>query len=89
MQRYVERLTHDVTALVLALDPELVVVGGWASGLEGVAGPLARELSRYCLRTPRVAVSELGAEAIATGALRLALDRVEAEMFAVRASAGG
>ncbi|MCK1816186.1 ROK family protein [Streptomyces sp. XM4011] len=89
VQRYVERLTHDVTALVLALDPELVVVGGWASGLEGVAGPLARELSRYCLRTPRVAVSELGAEAIATGALRLALDRVEAEMFAVRAPAGG
>ncbi|WP_432053404.1 ROK family protein [Streptomyces xiamenensis] len=88
VERYVERLTHDVTALVLALDPELVVVGGWASGLDGVVEPLARELSRYCLRTPRVAASALGAEAIAWGALRMALDRVEAEMFAVHPPGG-
>ncbi|GAB2898759.1 ROK family transcriptional regulator [Streptomyces mayteni] len=81
--RFVERLTHDVTALVLALDPELVVIGGWAAGLDGVVEPLRTELARYCLRTPRVVASALGGTAVATGALRVALDRVEEELFAV------
>jgi predicted NBD/HSP70 family sugar kinase len=81
--RFVERLVHDVAALVLALDPELVVIGGRAAGLDGVVQPLQRELERYCLRAPRVVASALGGAAVATGALRLALDRVEEELFAV------
>ncbi|MGW0736812.1 ROK family transcriptional regulator [Streptomyces sp. NPDC002851] len=81
--RFIRRLTHDVAALVLALDPELVVIGGWAAGLDGVLEPLRRELARYCLRPPRVALSELGESAIGVGALRLALDHVEEELFAV------
>ncbi|CAM5714431.1 ROK family transcriptional regulator OS=Streptomyces alboniger OX=132473 GN=CP975_01935 PE=3 SV=1 [Streptomyces alboniger] len=52
VERFIQRLVHDVAALVLALDPELVVVGGWAAGLDGVLGPLHRELARYCLRPP-------------------------------------
>ncbi|RMI37125.1 ROK family protein [Streptomyces triticirhizae] len=81
--RLVERLTHDVAALVLALDPELVVVGGWAAGLDQVVEPLHRELERYCLRAPRVVASALGGGAVATGAVRLALDHLEAELFTV------
>ncbi|WP_049580158.1 ROK family protein, partial [Streptomyces sp. SBT349] len=81
--RFVARLVHDVAALVLALDPELVVIGGWAAGLDGVVEPVRRELERYCLRTPRVVASALGGAAVATGALRLALDEVERELFAV------
>ncbi|MDI3388041.1 ROK family protein [Streptomyces sp. B-S-A8] len=83
VERFIRRLVHDVAALVLALDPELVVIGGWAAGLDGVLEPLRRELARYCLRPPRVALSALGESAIATGALRLALDHVEEELFAV------
>ncbi|GGV50024.1 ROK family transcriptional regulator [Streptomyces spectabilis] len=83
VERFIRRLVHDVAALVLALDPELVVVGGWAAGLDGVLDPLRRELARYCLRPPRVALSLLGEAAVATGALRLALDHVEDELFAV------
>lgn len=83
MERFVQRLVHDVGALVLALDPELVVVGGWASGLDDVLEPLRRELARCCLRPPRVALSQLGGAAVATGALRLALDRVESDLFSV------
>ncbi|WP_016910486.1 ROK family protein [Streptomyces xiaopingdaonensis] len=83
VERFIQRLVHDVAALVLALDPELVVVGGWASGLDDVLEPLHVELGRYCLRTPRVALSELGGTAVATGALRLALDHVEGELFTV------
>ncbi|MFH8610853.1 ROK family transcriptional regulator [Streptomyces sp. NPDC018029] len=83
VERFIQRLVHDVAALVLALDPELVVVGGWAAGLDGVLEPLHRELARYCLRPPRVALSLLGEAAVSTGALRLALDHVEEQLFAV------
>ncbi|GAA2534035.1 ROK family transcriptional regulator [Streptomyces intermedius] len=83
LDRFVRRLVHDVAALVLALDPEVVVIGGWAAGLDGVLEPLRKELARYCLRTPRVALSVLGEAAVATGALRLALDHVEEQLFAV------
>ncbi|MFF4748063.1 ROK family transcriptional regulator [Streptomyces sp. NPDC001268] len=83
VDRFIQRLVHDVAALVLALDPELVVVGGWAAGLDGVLAPLRDELSRYCLRPPRAALSLLGEAAVATGALRLALDHVEEQLFAV------
>ncbi|MFI7009338.1 ROK family protein [Streptomyces sp. NPDC050145] len=86
VERFIQRLVHDVAALVLALDPELVVVGGWAAGLDGVLDPLRRELERYCLRPPRVALSLLGEAAVATGALRLALDHVEAQLFATEST---
>jgi len=58
-------------------------VGGWAAGLDGMLDPLRDELARYCLRPPQVAQSLLGEAAVTTGALRLALDHVEAELFAV------
>ncbi|QKV91210.1 ROK family protein [Streptomyces sp. NA02950] len=83
VDRFVRRLVHDVAALVLALDPEVVVVGGWAAGLDGMLEPLREELARYCLRPPQVALSLLGEAAVSMGALRLALDHVEAELFAV------
>ncbi|CAM5282919.1 transcriptional regulator [Streptomyces abikoensis] len=86
VERFMRRLVHDVAALVLALDPELVVVGGWAAGLSGVLEPLRRELSRYCLRPPQVVQSLLGEAAVATGALRLALDHVEKQLFAVEST---
>ncbi|WP_431040702.1 ROK family protein [Streptomyces sp. P1-3] len=87
VDRFIRRLVHDVAALVLALDPEVVVVGGWAAGLDGVLGPLGDELSRYCLRPPVVVQSALGEAAVAMGALRLALDHVEEELFAVERTA--
>ncbi|WP_103501540.1 MULTISPECIES: ROK family protein [unclassified Streptomyces] len=83
VERFTQRLVHDVTALVLALDPELVVIGGWAAGLDDVLTSLRRELRMYCLWTPRIELSALGEAAVATGALRLALDHVEAELFEV------
>ncbi|MGH3314259.1 MAG: ROK family protein [Streptomyces sp.] len=89
MERFVQRLVHDVAALVLALDPELVVIGGWASGLDAVLDPLRGELERYCLRPPQVALSVLGEAAVATGALRLALDQVEGELFSVEGASEG
>jgi predicted NBD/HSP70 family sugar kinase len=86
--RFLRRLVHDVAALVLAIDPQIVVVGGWAAGLEGVLDPLRQQLGRFCLRAPEVALSTLGEEVIAVGALRLALDQVETQLFAVDQAAG-
>ncbi|PJN29352.1 ROK family protein [Kitasatospora sp. CB02891] len=83
MDRFLGRLVHDVTALVLALDPQLVVVGGWAAGLDGVLEPLREQLARYTLRAPEVALAALGSEVVAMGALRIALDHVEEQLFAV------
>ncbi|MCD0480976.1 ROK family protein [Streptacidiphilus sp. ASG 303] len=87
--RFLRRLVHDVAALVLAIDPQVVVVGGWAAGLDGVLEPLREQLGRFCLRPPEVALSALGEEVIATGALRVALDRVEAQLFALEPAAAG
>ncbi|MFD1659981.1 ROK family protein [Streptomyces caeni] len=89
VERFIQRLVHDVAALVLALDPELVVIGGWAAGLDGVLEPLRQELARYCLRPPRVALSRLGEAAVATGALRLALDHVEEQLLTVEGTVTG
>ncbi|GJF34409.1 ROK family protein [Kitasatospora sp. NBC_01539] len=83
MDRFMRRLVHDVAALVLALDPELVVVGGWAAGLDGVLEPLRERLAQFTLRAPEVSLATLGTEVVATGALRVALDHVEVQLFAV------
>ncbi|MFE0463892.1 ROK family protein [Kitasatospora sp. NPDC058965] len=82
-ERFLQRLVHDVAALALAIDPQLVVVGGWAAGLDDVLEPLREQLARFCLRPPEVALSTLGEDVVALGALRLALDQVEEQLFAV------
>lgn len=84
-ERFLRRLVRDVAALVLAIDPRIVVIGGWAAGLDGVLEPLREQLQRMCLRPPEVQLTALGEEAIATGALRVALDAVERQLFAVEA----
>ncbi len=83
MDRFLRRLVHDVAALVLAIDPQLVVIGGWAAGLNDVLEPLREQLALYCLRAPEVTLSALGEDVVALGALRLALDQVEEQLFAV------
>ncbi|MDH6137599.1 putative NBD/HSP70 family sugar kinase [Kitasatospora sp. MAA4] len=83
MDRFLGRLVHDVAALVVAIDPQLVVIGGWAAGLDGVLDPLREQLALYCLRAPEVTLSALGEDVVALGALRLALDQVEEQLFAV------
>lgn len=81
--RFLARLVRDVAALVLAMDPQIVVIGGWASGLDGVVEPLRRQLSRLCLRPPEVQLAALGDAAIAIGAVKLAFDHAEKQLFSV------
>ncbi|AXG76950.1 ROK family transcriptional regulator [Streptomyces paludis] len=78
VRRYVRDLAVGTSALVLTLDPEVVVVGGgFSRSADLIVEPLRRELDRWCIRTPEVRVSAFADEGVALGALRLALDHVE------------
>ncbi|HUR07463.1 MAG TPA: ROK family transcriptional regulator [Nonomuraea sp.] len=78
VRRYVKDLAVGASALVLTLDPELVVIGGgFSRSADLIVEPLRRELDRWCIRTPEVRVSAFADEGVALGAVRLALDHVE------------
>ncbi|GAA1625348.1 ROK family transcriptional regulator [Nonomuraea maheshkhaliensis] len=78
VRRYVKDLALGASALVLTLDPQMVVVGGgYSRSADVLIEPLKRELDRWCIRTPEVRMSALGDEAVVLGAVRLALDDVE------------
>ncbi|MFE9103072.1 ROK family transcriptional regulator [Actinomadura geliboluensis] len=76
------RMARGVAAMALALDPEMIVVAG---PLAGSGGPLVDELRRrvrpLCLAPVRVEGSRLGDEAVGLGAVRLALDRIDEDLF--------
>ncbi|MFI5694482.1 ROK family protein [Kribbella sp. NPDC051586] len=75
---YVRDLAVGTSALVLTLDPQLVVIGGgFSRSADVMVEPLRRELDRWCLRTPEIRVSAFADEGVALGAVRLALDAVE------------
>ncbi|MET0135141.1 MAG: ROK family protein [Kibdelosporangium sp.] len=78
LRRYVRDLAVGASALVLTLDPQLVVLGGgFSRSADMLLEPLRRELDRWCIRTPEIRVSALGDTGVAVGAVRLALDHVE------------
>ncbi|MDR8413622.1 ROK family protein [Nonomuraea sp. 3-1Str] len=69
-------------ALVLTLDPQVVILGGgYSRSADLLIDPLERELRRLCLRVPEIRASNLGADSVALGALRVALDQVDARLF--------
>jgi predicted NBD/HSP70 family sugar kinase len=79
VRRYVRDIAVGVSALVLTLDPELVVIGGgFSRSADVIVEQLRRELDRWCIRTPEIRISAFGDEGVALGAVRLALDHVDA-----------
>ncbi|MEU6854174.1 ROK family transcriptional regulator [Actinacidiphila alni] len=82
VRRYVRDLAVGAAALVLTLDPHVVVIGGgYSRSADIILEPLERELQRLCLRVPEIRASTLADEGVALGALRLALDEVDARLF--------
>lgn len=83
------RMSRGIAAMALALDPEMVVVGG---PLVRAGSPLVAELRRrvrpLCLSPVRIEASELGDESVALGAVRLALDRIDEDLFRLDARSG-
>lgn len=82
----VEEFAHDlasgIAAMVLTVDPELVVIGGRvARAADVLSKPVERRLRALCVRPPRVTVSTLDDESVALGAVRAAIDFVEEHVF--------
>ncbi|WP_460655375.1 ROK family protein [Kribbella endophytica] len=81
VRQYTRDIAVGVSALVLTLDPELVVIGGgFSRSADVVVPPLRAELDRWCLRTPEIRISTFGDEGVVLGAVRLALEQVETSM---------
>lgn len=79
---YVRDIAVGASALVLTLDPELVVIGGgFSRSADVLVEPLRRELDRWCLRTPEIRVSAFADLGVALGAVRLAHEQVESSVY--------
>jgi len=84
---FAEVLARGAAVLALAVDPEMVVLGGGMSrGGAIIAEPFRRELARLTLVPIEVVSSAMGADSVALGAARTALDAVLAELLAVPGS---
>jgi predicted NBD/HSP70 family sugar kinase len=84
----VRRLARGIAAAAIVVDPRTVIVGGGLSGAgEMLLRPLERELADLVPIPPQVVLSGLGEEAVALGAVRLAVQTVEDRLFGIAAEA--
>lgn len=89
VEAYTKDLALGMATLILAVDPELVVLGGGLSrSADMLLEPLRRELTTLVLHLPQLRTSALGDEGPALGAVRHSLDLVERLAFAPSAGLG-
>jgi predicted NBD/HSP70 family sugar kinase len=82
----VERLARGVAAALVVLNPSTLIVGGGLSRAgSDLLEPLEERLRALVPLPPRVVLSELGDEAVALGAAKLALDAVDQQLFELEA----
>lgn len=83
-----QRLAEGVAAVVAVLNPSTVIVGGGLSRAGAdLLDPLDRHLSELVPLPPRLVLSSFGDEAVALGAVRLALQSVDERLFSFVESA--
>jgi predicted NBD/HSP70 family sugar kinase len=77
------RIALAVAAVAPVLDPELVILGGGIAAGAGdlLTGMVAKELEQISPFHPRLAASELGDEAVLSGAVATSLAAARAELF--------
>ncbi|MCW3047622.1 MAG: transcriptional regulator [Solirubrobacterales bacterium] len=76
-----ERLAYGVAALACVLNPAVVVVGGGLSNAGAdLLTPLQRSVDRMVPLPPRLVLSALSDQAVALGALRMALEATHQEL---------
>ncbi|WP_344884725.1 ROK family transcriptional regulator [Allokutzneria multivorans] len=81
---FLDDLAQGIATMALAVDPELVVLGGFLTQCGPVLlEKLSARVPELCLTPPRLVLSELPDEAVALGALRVALDEAEKRLFAI------
>jgi predicted NBD/HSP70 family sugar kinase len=80
--RYAEKLALGTAAVVLMLDPEVVVLGGgFSRSADVLLPPLRTHLEAACLRMPEVRGSTLGDECVVLGAIDYAIDHLDRQFF--------
>ncbi|WP_245194650.1 ROK family transcriptional regulator [Kitasatospora phosalacinea] len=88
VDRFARTVAQGVAAMVLTVNPDLVVIGGGLSRAgEAVVGPIRSHLEQLCLDPPQVDASALGVEAVALGAARMALDHLNDALFGAHVGA--
>lgn len=76
-------IATGVVAMSLAVDPELIVLGGGISrGGDIILDAVRAHIDRLHPHAPRVVLSTLGDESVAMGAVRIALDAIESQLLA-------
>ncbi|HIT74292.1 MAG TPA: ROK family transcriptional regulator [Candidatus Avipropionibacterium avicola] len=71
-------MARSASVMVMVVNPELVVIAGdYVAGGDLLLDPVREHLSGMCLSVPEVALSALGTDGVALGAVQLALDRIE------------
>jgi len=76
-------LSEGLAPIIVAVDPELLVIGGGMSAAgEAIAEPLRARIGEETPFAPKVVCSVLGDESVALGSVRMALDRAEERLFA-------
>ena len=76
------RIALAIAAVLPVLDPELVILGGGIGGNgDLLLAPLERELAQLSPFRPRIAVGELGDEAVLHGAVATALGAAQEQLF--------
>jgi len=73
VDEFADDLATGAAALTLAVDPELLIIGGGSSAGADVFGErFEQTLGRICPVPPPIAISSLGSEAVAMGGISLA-----------------
>jgi len=81
------RLGRGIAAAATVLDPDLVVLGGGlANAGPALLEPVRRAVAEHTPVPPRVELSTLGDASVALGAVRLALNAADANLFAFAAA---
>ncbi|MET3809419.1 ROK family protein [Arthrobacter sp. UYEF3] len=79
LDRLAERMARVIAAIASLINPELVVIGGAvADSADALLPGITAALPRFTATPPRVTVSPLGDTVVTVGAIRHALDFVEA-----------
>ncbi|MEV0612160.1 ROK family transcriptional regulator [Nonomuraea sp. NPDC050404] len=82
VERYADDLAVGTSAMVLLLDPQVVVLGGgFSRSADVLLPPLRERLKRLCIRMPDVRASTLGDECVVTGAIDYAVAHLDHRLF--------
>lgn len=83
VERYVDDLAVGTAAMVLTLDPQMVVLGGgFSRSADVLLERLRARLERTCVRMPEVRASTLGEECVVMGAIDYAVEHLDEQLFA-------